>query len=231
VARRGLKIAVLACVAAVAAPALGARPVPTSVSSYLLGAKMIRGEFVVKANGLHDYRLDRGKLLRRYAAGSLNLLQRDGTKTPVKVASSARVFLNGAPSTLRRLRAGMQIAVAHDGDLPADTVFGGSKRAPKWAQSMVALMLGNRLVRAEIALKDTVLHDYRIDHGRIKDVGAFTLLLREPDGSEVTISISPNVRVRLNGKNASFFQLRPGMMATTLRDGDKSADQVFATGR
>ena len=104
-ARRGLKIAVLACVAAVAAPAFGARPVPTSVSSYLLGAKMIRGEFVVKANGLHDYRLDRGKLLRRYAAGSLNLLQRDGTKTPVKVASSARVFLNGAPSTLRRLRA------------------------------------------------------------------------------------------------------------------------------
>ena len=70
-----------------------------------------------------------------------------------------------------------------------------------------------------------------LDHGRIKDVGVFTLLLREPDGSEVTISISPNVRVRLNGKNASFFQLRTGMMATTLRDGDKPADQVFATGR
>jgi hypothetical protein len=231
VARRGLKIAVLACVAALAAPAFGARPVPASLSSYLLGAKLIRAEFVVKATGLHDYRLDRGKLLRRYGGGSLNLLQRDGAKTPVKVASSARVFLNGVPSTLRRLRAGMQIAVAHDGDLPADTVFAGSSQAPKWAKSVPALMLGNRLVRAEIALKDTVLHDYRLDRGRIKDVGVFTLLLREPDGSEVTINISPNARVRVNGKSGSFFQLRTGMMATTLRDGDKPADQVFATGR
>jgi hypothetical protein len=231
VAKRGLTIAVLACVAALAAPAFGARPLPASMTSYLLGPKLIRAEVVVKANGLHDYRLDRGKLLKRYAAGSLNLLQRDGAKTPVKVASSARVFLNGAPSTLRRLRAGMQIAVAHDGDLPAETVFAGSRQAPKWAQSVVTLMLGNRLVRAEIALKDAALHDYRLDHGRIKEVGVSTLVLREPDGSEVTINVSATARVKLNGKNAGFLQLRQGMVATTLRDGDKPADQVFASGR
>jgi hypothetical protein len=231
VTKQGLRLVVLACAAALAAPALGARPVPASVSAYLLGPKLIRAEIVVKGNALHDYRLDRGKLLKRYTGGALNLLERDGTKTPVKVAPGARVFLNGNLVTLRRLRAGMQIAVSHDGDLPASTVFAGTRQAPKWPQSVVTLMLGNRLVRAEIALQDTVLHDYRLDRGRIKQVGVFTLLLREPDGTEATIDISPGARVKLNGKSASFVQLRRGMMATTLRDGDKPADQVFATGR
>ena len=220
----------LACVAALAAPALGARPVPASVSAYLLGPKLIRAEIVVKLNGLHDYRLDRGKLLKRYSAGSLNLLERDGTKTSIKVAPGARVFLNGTLSTLKRLRAGTQVAVSHDGDLPANAVFASTRQAPKWSQSVVALMLGNRLVRAEIALQDTVLHDYRLDRGRIKQVGVFTLLLGEPDGTDVTIDISPGARVKVNGKSASFVQLRKGMMATTMRDGDKPADQVFATG-
>lgn len=221
----------LACVAALAAPALAARPIPASVSAHLLGPKLIRAEIVVTGNPLHDYRLDRGKLLKRYTGGSLNLLERDGTKVPVKVAPGTRVFLNGTLSTLRRLRAGMQIAVAHDGDLPADTVFAATKRAPKWPQSVITLMLGNRLVRAEIALQDTVLHDYLLDRGRIKQVGVFTLLLREPDGTEPTIDISPSARIKVNGKNVSFVQLRKGMMATTMRDGDKPADQVFATGR
>jgi len=57
-----------------AAPALGARSVPASVSAYLLGPKLIRAEIVVKATPLRDYRLDRGKLLKRYSGGSLSLL-------------------------------------------------------------------------------------------------------------------------------------------------------------
>jgi hypothetical protein len=234
VAKRGLAIAVLICAAALAAPALAGHPMPTSVGKYLLGPKMIRGEIVVKGSSttLHDYRLDRGKLLKRYAAGTLNLLERDGTKTPVKVAAGARVFLNGLPSTLRRLRAGMQIAVAHDRDLPADTVYAASgKGIPRWPGSVIAVMFGNRLVRGEIALQDTTLHDYRVDQGRIKQVGVFTLLLKEMDATEVTINVSPTARIKLNGKNATFVQLRKGMMATTIHDGDKPADQVYATGR
>jgi hypothetical protein len=231
VTKRGVIFVVLACVAALAAPALGARPVPASVSAYLLGPKLIRAEIVVKGSTVHDYRLDRGKLIKRSNGRSLNLLERDGTKTSVQVAPGARVFLNGALSTLKRLRAGTQIAVSHDGDLPANAVFASTKQAPKWPQSVVALMFGNRLVRAEIALQDTVLHDYRLDHGRIKQVGVSTLLLREPDGTDVTIDISPGARVKVNGKSASFVQLRKGMMATTMRDGDKPADQVFAIGK
>lgn len=234
-AKRGSILVLLACVAVLAAPALGARVVPAPLSAYLLGPKLIRAEIVVKGSPVHDYRLDRGKLLKRYSGGTLNLLERDATKTAVKVTPRARVYLNGAVTTLRRLRAGMQIAVAHEviatGDLAADTVFAATKQAPKWPQSVFALMFGNKLIRAEVALQDTALHDYRLDHGRIKQVGAFTLVLREQDGTDQPIDVSPTGRVKLNGKNSSFIQLRKGMMATTMRDGDKAADQVFATGK
>jgi hypothetical protein len=236
VTKRGLWIAALACAALLATTAAAAhtpaKQVPQSVATYLLGPKMIRGEIVVKrALGERDYRLDRGKLTKRYAAGSLTLLERDGTTTPVAVASTARVFINGLPSTLRRLRVGMQIAVWHLGVQPAANVLAGTRVAPKWPASLSATLLGPQLVRAEIALQDTALHDYWLDHGRIKQVGVSTIILREPNGTDETIDISPTARVKLNGQNASFLQLHKGMTATTIHDGDKPADQVYATGR
>jgi hypothetical protein len=236
VTKPGLWIAALACAALLATTAAAARTptrqVPQSVATYLLGPKMIRGEIVVKgALGERDYRLDRGKLTKRYAAGSLTLLERDGTTTPVTVASTARVFVNGLPSTLRRLRVGMQIAVWHLGDQPAGNVLAGTRVAPKWPASLSATLLGPQLVRAEIALQDTALHDYWLDHGRIKQVSVSTITLREPNGTDETIDISPTARVKLNGQNAIFLQLHKGMTATTIHDGDKPADQVYATGR
>jgi len=233
--KRGLWIVALACAAvlattAAAAPPVG--PVPTSMTKYLLGAKMIRGEVVVKrTGGEHDYRLDRGKLVKRYSTGLLTLLERDKTKPTVPVASTARVVLNGKPSTLRRLRAGMQIAVWHDGDQPANTVLASTRAAPKWPTPFSAMLFGPRLIRAEIPLQDTALHDYRLDHGRIRQIGASTLTLREPDGTDQTIDVSLTARVKINGQNGTFFQLRRGMMAVTMRDGDKPADQVYAIGR
>ncbi|MGN6429497.1 MAG: hypothetical protein ACTHNB_02050 [Gaiellaceae bacterium] len=235
VTKRGPWIAAVACAALLATTASAApgpaKQVPPSVATYLLGAKMIRGEIVIKRSvGEPDYRLDRGKLAKRYAAGSLTLLERDGTKTPITVASTAKVLVNGLPSTLRRLRLGMQIAVWHIAGQPANNVLAG-RVAPKWPKSLAATLLGPQLVRAEIAVQDTALHDYWLDHGRIKQVGVSTLTLREPNGTDETIDISPTARVKLNGQNASFLQLHKGMTATTIHDGDKPADQVYATGR
>jgi hypothetical protein len=234
--RRGLKLAVLACAAVLAAPALGAGVLPSATSAYLLGPKMIRAEIlVIKGSVQHDFRLDRGKLVKRYAAGSLILLERDGTKTTVKVAPAAHVFLNGTqtPVSLRRLRAGMQIAVSHQGDLPAVNVYAATanKQAPKWPAATGVLLLGNKLVRGEIVLQDTAAHDYRLDHGHIKQVGLSTLVIHEADGTDVSIDVSPTAHVKLNGKSAGYFQLQKGMMATMMRDGDKPAEQIFATGK
>jgi hypothetical protein len=237
VTKRGLQIAVLACAAVLAAPAFAGSVLPKAMSTYLLGPKLIRAEIgVVKGKGatLDDWRLDRGKLVKRYAAGSIILLERDSTKATIKVASNARVFLNGqqTPVSVRRLRAGMQIAVSHVGDLPAGSVYATTgKQVPKWPAASAALLLGPKLVRAEVFLQDTALHDYRLDHGRIKQVGLTSLVLHEADGTDVSIEVTSTAHVKLNGQSANFFQLRKGMMATTMHDGDKPADQVYATGR
>jgi hypothetical protein len=236
VTRRGLRLVALACAAFFASVAFAAPgPVlPASVTNSLLGPKLIRGEIVVrgKERALHDYRLDRGKLSKRFAAGSLTLLERDGTKVVVKVAPTARAFLNGKPAGLRQLRAGMQIAVTHDGDLPADSVYAtGARQTPKWPAATVKLLFGAKLVRAEFFVTDTAQHDYRLDHGKIRQTSAYQVVLREPDGTDVTVDISPNAHVKLNNRDGTFLQLRKGMMATTMRDGDKPADQVYATGK
>ena len=224
----------LVSAAALAAPALGSRPLPTSVSSYLLGPKLIQAELYVQTGVVkHDYMLDRGRLLKRYGNGQLAIVKQSGSIT-VKVAPSARVLLNGKLSSLRALRAKMQVAVLHDKELPAQQVWASTKSAPALPAAVTNLLLGNQMVRAEIGVASNDPanpHDFLLDHGRVKQVGVFTLTLREKDGTTVTINISPTAHVKLNRQNANFVQLRKGMMATTIHDGDKAADQVYATGK
>jgi len=234
VAKRGLIVALLACTAVLAAPALAGQLLPKSVSSYLLGPKLIRGELYVQAGAVqHDYQLDRGRLQKRYANGQLTIIKQAGPIS-VKVAPLARVLLNGKPVGVRALRARMQVAVLHDKELPAQLVWASTKSPPNLPIPVTNLVLGSQLVRGEIAVASgdpTAPHDYLLDHGRIRQVGASTVTLRERDGTVVTINVSPTARIKLNGKNASFLQLQKGMMALTIHDGDKPADQVFATGR
>ena len=232
---RRLTIAAFAGALALALPAL-ALPLPRGLDTYLLGPRMIHSEGALQTPDRvnHDFQLDRGRLLKRFAAGSLVVAERNGTNATLKVAPSARVLLNGRSSSLRALRPGMQVVVSHDHDLPADAVYASStKAAANLPHVISSFLLGGRMLRAEIALSsvDGVLHDYLLDRGRIKQVGPSSLVLREVDGTIVTINLSATVHVTLNGQNASFTQLRKGMMATTMRDGDTPADSVYATGK
>ena len=228
----------LACALLPALPAIAAARVavvPRATATTLLGPRMIRAEVAVKTRDgkLHDYRVDRGRLTKRYVNGALALVERDGTKTTIAVSLNARVVLNGKPVTLRALRAGMQVAVHRDGDVPADTVYAGAKSSPAIPYNVVSYLLGPRMLRAEVALKsaDNVLHDYLLDRGRIRQLNGPTVVLREADGTVVSMATSSFVRVKVNGKDASYTQLRRGMMATTMHDGDKPADQIWATGK
>lgn len=232
--RRGLRLAVLATALALIPTAFAAVGLPRTVSSSLLGPKLIRAEIAVKnGQSVRGYWVDRGKLLKRYSAGSLNLLERNGTTVTVPVSASARVTLNGRLVTVRALRAGMQVAVVHVDNAPASAVYASSAKAaaPKLPTSLFATLLGTKLIRGEIAVKDTALHDYRLDRGRITQVGVTTLTIHEADGTDVTVNVSPTARVKVNGQNAIFVQLRRGMTAITIHDGDKPADQIFATGK
>jgi hypothetical protein len=91
---------------------------------------------------------------------------------------------------------------------------------------------GPKLVRAEVLQKDaTGQHDYRIDRGTIRAKAPGSLTLRERDGTVTTLAVASDATVTINGRFAAFQQLRRGMIATVIRDGDQPASEVRATGR
>jgi hypothetical protein len=230
----GRHVIVAMLAAALALPAF-AFALPKSAGTYMLGPRMIRAEIALRTkDGVsHDYWLHRGRLAKRYSAGTLVVVERDGTK-PLKTLAAAHVTLNGKPSTLKALRAGMQVLVSYDGNPPVDTVYAATKGAPRLPHAVSSFLLGPRMMRAEIPLQsaDGVNHDYRLDQGRIRQLTATSLVLHEADGTNTTpIDVSPTVSVKLNGQDAGYFQLKRGMIATVIRDGDKPADQIFATGK
>lgn len=236
VTRRTLTAA-LAVALVPAGSALGlarAAAVPQATATYLLGPRMIRAEVALHAadGTTPDVRIDRGRLTKRYGAGALTLSEPFGT-TVIKVSPAALVTLNGKASTLRALRPGMQVAIPRTNDQAAPAVYAGKTAPPKLPRLVVASLLSTRLLRAEVGLKsvDGVTHDYLLDHGRIKQVDGPTLILHEADGTIVTIATSPFVKVTVNGQTATYTQLHRGMMATTMHDGDKPTDQIWATGK
>jgi hypothetical protein len=97
---------------------------------------------------------------------------------------------------------------------------------------------GRKMIRAEVILRtpDGVIHDYRIDQGRIRGkVGGNSLKLYEVTnpGSVVVVPVASNARIMINGVSSSFSALRRGMFASTFRqrNGDDPAEQVIATTR
>src|SRR5204863_184447 len=67
-------------------------------------------------------------------------------------------------------------------------------------QALRNFLFGPKLVRAEIVVRDAQgLHDYRIDRGRVLRVRADAILLRERDGTTVSVPLAPRVRVRVDG--------------------------------
>ncbi len=60
-------------------------------------------------------------------------------------------------------------------------------------------------------------HTLTLDRGRITQVNATQLTLREPDTSVAVIPLTPQAIVRLYGFDATIYSLRRGMYAMTMR--------------
>jgi len=89
---------------------------------------------------------------------------------------------------------------------------------------------GPKLVRAEVLVQDGgVLHDYRVDRGVIRSKANGTLSVLERDGSLVAIPVAPAAAITIGGRPAAFSDLRRGMVATVIRDGDAAANEVRAS--
>ena len=215
--RRRLVVPGFALLIALAA-ALWSAPVglalPANLGQYLFGAKLVRAELVVKDGGeVHDYRVDRGKVLR-LAPASLTLLEKDGSLQTLAVAAG----------TLVDIRRGMTVTTVRDGSAPAETVLTGP------AVPLGTVLLGPKLARGEVVAKEAgTLRDYRLDRGKIRGIAPGSLTLFERDGTLQTIPVAATARVTLNGGAKPFARLRLGRTAITIRDGTAPAFEVRAT--
>ena len=94
----------------------------------------------------------------------------------------------------------------------------------------VPAIFGAAMIRAEVVTKSGgVLHEYRIDRGRITAISGRTLTVYERDGASVPIPVSLTARITINGSPAGFGALRRGMKVQTIREAENPAESVDAT--
>ena len=73
-----------------------------------------------------------------------------------------------------------------------------------------------------------VSHTLIYDRGRVQSVSASELVLRERDSSVVTIPVSPQTIVKVNGRPATLAQVKRRFQAITLRIDGGAATLVRA---
>jgi hypothetical protein len=102
---------------------------PRSLANYFYGPGLIRAEVVVRdVEGVHDWRLDQGRILRVAPARSmLRIVEPDGRVVEFQVAPDARIELHGRPVPLGALRRGLRVLVVRDGEGPAEVVLAGRR--------------------------------------------------------------------------------------------------------
>jgi hypothetical protein len=113
--------------AASSAPPYEAR----ALGELYFGKNMARAEVVmVNRSGLHDYRIDQGKVVAS-RVGSIELLERDGTRQVIPLAPNVAIWHNGRLSTLLAVPLRMNAITIRDGDQPAAIVrITGSLKKP-----------------------------------------------------------------------------------------------------
>lgn len=95
---------------------------PTSLGNYFFGAKLVRADVVVNQNGIRQFRLDQGRILR-IQGSSLLLREADGTVVTVPVAADADVVLrSGRHATVAALRRNQLVITIREGGAAASEV-------------------------------------------------------------------------------------------------------------
>jgi hypothetical protein len=125
--------------AAVAALVVGATSLASSTAppfearqlgETFFGKNMARAEIVMVTRGVvHDYRIDQGKVVAS-RNGTIDLLERDGTRQTIPLSPTVEILVNGRPSALLAVPVRVNVVAIRDGDAPATVVriTGGSKK-------------------------------------------------------------------------------------------------------
>jgi hypothetical protein len=214
--------------ASLAAPDAGPPATPRALGDFFLGPRTARAEVViVVGTAVHDIRIDQGRVLSS-SATSLVMLERDGTRQTIPIGPATQIFGRGQLVA----RAKVNALAIREGDGPAQSLYVGAAAArvltPK---ALGQLFLGPRMARAEVVMMvGNVLHDYRIDQGRLVSIGPTSLTLLERDNTQQTIPISPATEAWLGNQLGDVSALEPRTSVMTIRDGDQPAQSVRAAG-
>jgi hypothetical protein len=75
---------------------------------------------------------------------------------------------------------------------------------------------------------DGTQHTIRIDRGTVQSVSSTQLVLKELDGSTLTVPVSADTKVVVNGQEQSISSVETGYLVVAIRDGDNPAKAVRA---
>jgi len=113
----------------------------------------------------------------------------------------------------------------------AVTGFAAATAPPTEARALGELFFNKQMARAEVVqVRGGIVHDYRIDQGKIMSIRQGTIELLERDGTRQLIPVSPTAQVLVNGRFATLAAVPLRLNAITVRDGDQPATTVRVTG-
>lgn len=111
------------------------------------------------------------------------------------------------------------------------TSLASSTAPPNEARALGELFFNKSMARAEVVtVTRGIVHDYRIDQGKILSIRQGTIELLERDGTRQLISVAPTAQVLFNGRLTTLGALPLRTNAVTIRDGDQPAQTVRVTG-
>jgi hypothetical protein len=98
--------------------------------------------------------------------------------------------------------------------------------------ALIDRFFGPKLIRAEVVVGGprVGIEDFRIDRGVIASVGGGSIVLRERDGTVVTIAVTPATRILGMGAGADASQLRKRMRVLVVRPLNEPARQIQVEG-
>lgn len=109
--------------------------------------------------------------------------------------------------------------------------FAAASAPPQEARALGELFFNKNMARAEVIIvRGGVVHDYRIDQGKVMSVRNGTIELVERDGARQLIPVSPTAQVLVNGRFTTLAAVPLRLNAITIRDGDAPATSVRVTG-
>jgi hypothetical protein len=182
------------------------RPVTDSVDAQIVKRALIVVLLalvaVAPANAARRVTVDRG-VVQSISSAQIVLRGLDGSTLSFFIAPRTQVLLNGAPSSVSAIQPGFSAAVTHTaaGKVLIIRAF-GKPRAVK-----------------------------QIDKGAIVSVSPTLIVLRQVDGTKVSVSVGPQTSVILDDVAALLVDLRPGYLVAVLHYGAQPAREIRALRR